>query len=80
MTDVLFPPLSKEQPDSEGVVATWFVADGETVQAGQLLAEVQVDKVAAEVPAPAPGVVHLLVAEEATVTQGAPIARIEPDR
>jgi pyruvate/2-oxoglutarate dehydrogenase complex dihydrolipoamide acyltransferase (E2) component len=74
---VLFPPLSKETPDAEGVLATWFVKEGETVAADQLLAEVQVDKVSAEVPAPAAGVVRLLVAEDATVIQGTPIARIE---
>ena len=77
MTDVLFPPLSKQTPDSEGVLATWFVADGERVRVDQLLAEVQVDKVAAEVPAPAAGVLHRLVAEEATVRQGSVIARID---
>jgi pyruvate/2-oxoglutarate dehydrogenase complex dihydrolipoamide acyltransferase (E2) component len=77
MTDVPFPALSKETPDAEGVLATWFVSDGATVTADQLLAEVQVDKVSAEVPAPVGGVVRLLVAEEETVTQGSPIARIE---
>jgi pyruvate/2-oxoglutarate dehydrogenase complex dihydrolipoamide acyltransferase (E2) component len=77
MTEVPFPALSKESPDAEGVVSTWFVSDGEPVQADQLLAEVQVDKVAAEVPAPRAGTVHLLVGEEATVTQGTPIARID---
>ncbi len=77
MTDVPFPALSKERPDAEGVLATWFVSDGATVTADQLLAEVQVDKVSADVPAPVGGVVRLLVAEEATVTQGSPIARIE---
>ncbi|MET9315425.1 lipoyl domain-containing protein [Kribbella sp. NPDC003505] len=77
MTDVVFPALSKETPDAEGVLATWFVSDGATVTADQLLAEVQVEKVSAEVPAPVGGVVHLLVAEEATVKQGSPIARIE---
>lgn len=77
MTDVVFPPLSKETPDSEGVISTWFVSDGDTVSADQLLAEVQVDKVAAEVPAPVGGVVHLLCEEEATVVQGTPIARID---
>ena len=77
MTDVVFPPLSKETPDAEGVLATWFVADGEQVAADQLLAEVQVDKVSAEVPAPAAGTVHLLVAEDEAVKQGAPIARID---
>ena len=74
---VVFPPLSKERPDAEGVLATWFVSEGSTVAPDQLLAEVQVDKVAAEVPAPAAGVVHLLVDEEAVVQQGAPIARID---
>ncbi len=77
MTDVPFPTLSKEASQAEGVLATWFVRDGELVQADQLLAEVQVDKVAAEVPAPRAGVVRLLVDEDATVTQGTPIARIE---
>lgn len=77
MTEVLFPPLSKETPDAEGVLVTWFVAEGDRVRQDQLLAEVQVDKVAAEVPAPAGGIVHLLVGEEATVSQGTPIARID---
>lgn len=59
------------------MVSTWFVRDGDTVSADQLLAEVQVDVVSAEVPAPVAGVVHLLCEEEATVAQGTPIARIE---
>ena len=77
MTDVPFPLLSKENSQAEGVLATWFVLDGQSVRADQLLAEVQVDKVAAEVPAPCAGVVHLLVNEDDTVTQGTPIARID---
>ena len=70
MTDVLFPPLSEETPDAEGVLATWFVSEGAAVAADQLLAEVQVDKVSAEVPRPSAGVVHLLVEEEAAVRAG----------
>jgi pyruvate/2-oxoglutarate dehydrogenase complex dihydrolipoamide acyltransferase (E2) component len=58
------------------VLATWFVGEGTTVAEDQLLAEVQVDKVAAEVVAPAAGVVHLLVDEEAAVRQGSVIAQI----
>ncbi len=77
MTEVPFPSLSKDNPGAEGVVSTWFVRDGETVAADQLLAEVQVDKVAAEVPSPAAGVVRLLVEEEAAIEQGTAIARIE---
>ena len=77
MTDVLFPALSEKQPDAEGVLSTWFVFDGETVQQDQLIAEVQVDKVAAEVPAPRAGVITRLVKEDDAVAQGTPIARID---
>ncbi|TDE90780.1 biotin attachment protein [Occultella glacieicola] len=77
MTDVVFPVLDRTTPETEGVLATWFVADGETVAADQLLGEVQVDKVDAEVTAPVAGTVHLLVSEDDAVVQGAPIARIE---
>ena len=76
MTEVMFPALSKESPAASGILVTWFVRDGERVAADQVLAEVQVDKVSAEVPAPAAGTVHLLVEEEAEVQQGTPIARI----
>ncbi len=76
MSDVLFPAMSAKE-GTEGVLSTWFVKDGESVQADQLLAEVQVDKVSAEVLAPHAGTVSLLVKEEEAVVQGAPIARIE---
>jgi pyruvate/2-oxoglutarate dehydrogenase complex dihydrolipoamide acyltransferase (E2) component len=76
MTDVLFPALSEKQPDSEGVLSTWFVTDGEAVREDQLIAEVQVDKVSAEVPAPRAGVITLLVKEDEPIIQGTPIARI----
>jgi pyruvate/2-oxoglutarate dehydrogenase complex dihydrolipoamide acyltransferase (E2) component len=77
MTEVMFPALSQKDPAALGVLATWFVHDGDQVSAGQLLAEVQVDKVSVEVPAPRAGVVRLLVDEEAVVRQGTPIARID---
>lgn len=77
MTDVVFPPLSKEEGNAEGVVSTWFVRDGDVVEADQLLAEVQVDKVAADVPAPSAGTVRLLVPEGEAVEQGAVIARVD---
>lgn len=76
MTEVLFPTMSKQQPESEGVLSTWFVSDGDAVKEDQLIAEVQVDKVSAEVPAPRSGVITLLVKEDEAVVQGTPIARI----
>jgi pyruvate/2-oxoglutarate dehydrogenase complex dihydrolipoamide acyltransferase (E2) component len=77
MTEVVFPALSEETPDAEGVLATWFVSEGATVSREQLLAEVQVDKVSADVVAPEGGVVHLLVDEDSAVRQGTAIARID---
>lgn len=76
MTDLHFPQLSAEKPSATGVLATWYVADGDTVAADQLVAEVQMDKVDAEVVAPAAGTVRLLVEEGEEVAQGARIAEI----
>lgn len=77
MADVFFPQLSEEDPTAEGVLATWFVSDGDQVAGGQLLGEVMVDKVSAEVVAPAAGHVHFLVAEEQTARQGDVIAHVD---
>ena len=74
--EVRFPVLSSDQA-SEGLVATWFVADGESVKAGQLIAEVQVDKVSAEVQAPTAGLIRIIAGAQATVKQEAVIAVIE---
>ena len=76
MTDVRFPQLSKDDPDAEGVVSTWFVNDGETVADGQLVAEVAVDKVDQEVLAPASGTIRVAVAEGSATSQGTVIATI----
>ena len=77
MTELLFPPLSTQRPDAEGVVTRWFVADGAQVDPGQLVAEVQVDKVDAEVDAPAGGRLRIVVAEDGVAHQGDVIGRIE---
>ncbi len=75
--EITFPVLSEKDPTGEGVVGTWFARDGETVADGQLIAEVQVDKVSADVHAVASGVLRHVVAEEAVSNQGAVIAVIE---
>lgn len=77
MAEVLFPRLSENEPDAEGVLATWFVSDGDQVASGQLLGEVMVEKVSGDVVAPAAGRVRLLVTEDQTTRQGAVIARVE---
>ena len=77
MADVVFPELSRENPEAEGVVATWFVDDGAVVAEGQLIAEVAVDKVDVEVVAPQAGTVKIVTAEGAAALQGSVIATID---
>ena len=77
MADVLFPRLSEQEPTAEGVLATWFVSDGDQVASGQLLGEVMVEKASGDVVAPAAGRVRLLVGEDQTVRQGDVIARVD---
>jgi pyruvate/2-oxoglutarate dehydrogenase complex dihydrolipoamide acyltransferase (E2) component len=77
ITEVPFPMMSANEPDAEGVVGTWFAEHGESVAEGQVIAEVQVDKVSQDVEAPVSGVMYQLVAEGVGVVQGTPIARID---
>ena len=76
--EVRFPAMSKDDPDAEGVIGSWFVRDGQEVATGQLIAEVQVDKVAQDVLSPAAGTIRRLVDEEEPVRQGDLIATIIP--
>lgn len=77
VTEVPFPVMSTDDPAAEGVVGTWFVNHGESVTAGQIIAEVQVDKVSQDVEAPVTGVMYQYVAEGVGIAQGAPLARID---
>jgi pyruvate/2-oxoglutarate dehydrogenase complex dihydrolipoamide acyltransferase (E2) component len=53
------------------------VNHGETVVAGQVIAEVQVDKVSQDVEAPIAGIMYQLIAEDVGLRQGEPLARID---
>ncbi len=73
---VLMPRLAAEV--DQGVVVTWFVEPGASIREGELLAELQVEKVSSELRAPFGGrVAELLVVPGGVVTQGDPIAVIE---
>jgi pyruvate/2-oxoglutarate dehydrogenase complex dihydrolipoamide acyltransferase (E2) component len=76
MADVLFPQMSQNEPDAEGVVSVWFVSDGDQVEEGDLVAEVAVDKADMEIVAPQTGTISLLVAQDQAVKQNTPIATI----
>lgn len=62
----------------EAVFATWLVASGDTVAAGDPIAEVMTDKVNVEIEAPVAGVIgDFLVDDEDSVRIGQQIASIE---
>src|SRR3972149_4522121 len=73
--EVLLPVISAA--GDEAVVTAWMVDEGTRVRAGQLIAEMQAEKVATDVFAPADGVVTGLVAVMQPVPQGSVICRIE---
>lgn len=58
-------------------VALWYFADGETVRAGDVIAEVMSDKVQVEVEAPCSGILRVLKAAEVSVAPGEALAHIE---
>jgi pyruvate/2-oxoglutarate dehydrogenase complex dihydrolipoamide acyltransferase (E2) component len=63
----------------EGIVANWFVREGTTIEEGETICEIQVEKVSVDVPAPVAGeVVELLVGEGAEFARGDALARIRP--
>ncbi|HWI66033.1 MAG TPA: dihydrolipoamide acetyltransferase family protein [Symbiobacteriaceae bacterium] len=71
--DILMPQLGESV--TEGTLGKWLVRPGETVKKYQPIAEVITDKVNAEIPAPADGVVsNLVISEGTTVKVGTLIA------
>jgi len=77
MTDILMPALSPTM--EEGALAKWHVKPGDTVEAGQVIAEIETDKATMEVEAVDEGVVEeILVAEGSQgVKVNTPIARLK---
>jgi 2-oxoglutarate dehydrogenase E1 component len=64
---------------TEGIVLEWHVAEGDFVNEGDTVVEVSTDKVDAEVPAPAAGVITKILAQvDDEVPVGASLAEMEP--
>ncbi len=72
--DVLMPALSPTM--EEGTLAKWHVKEGDTVEAGQVIAEIETDKATMEVEAVDEGTVGKILVEAGTqgVKVNAPIA------
>src|SRR5215216_6632944 len=65
---------------TEGTILEWHVSEGQEVSEGDTVVEVSTDKVDAEVPAPASGVItQLLVGVDDTVEVGQALAKIDPN-
>ncbi|ETX15121.1 dihydrolipoamide succinyltransferase [Roseivivax halodurans JCM 10272] len=76
MTEVRVPTLGESV--TEATVATWFKKPGDSVEADEMLCELETDKVTVEVPSPAAGTLSEIVAEEGeTVGVDALLANIE---
>jgi len=73
--EIVMPKLGESVV--EGVIGKWLKAEGDFVDEDEPLVEVDTDKVNAEVPSPARGIVHRLLAREGeTVAVGQVIAII----
>tara|TARA_R110000787_G_scaffold90571_2_gene191105 strand:- start:1056 stop:2444 length:1389 start_codon:yes stop_codon:yes gene_type:complete len=76
LTDILMPALSPTM--EEGTLTKWHIKAGDTVSAGQVIAEIETDKATMEVEAVDEGeVLEILVAEGSeNVKVNTPIARL----
>ena len=79
MTDILMPALSPTM--EEGTLTKWHIKAGDTVSAGDVIAEIETDKATMEVEAVDEGeVLEILVAEGSEgVKVNTPIARLSGD-
>jgi len=71
---VLYPKVSLER--ATGKIARWMVAEGDKVRQGQILFEIEDDKAAVEVEAPADGVIGQMTEADHEVDVGDPVALI----
>src|SRR5690349_16216875 len=78
-SEVLMPALSPTM--TEGKIARWIKSEGDTVRAGDVLAEIETDKATMEVEAVDEGVLAKIVIPEGTdhVAVNTPIALIAED-
>ena len=72
-TSIVMPKMGYDM--TEGKIARWLKREGETVRAGEAIAEIETDKVTIEMEAAASGVLSRIIVPEGEVTPvGQPIA------
>ncbi len=72
--DIAVPTMGESV--AEGSIGTWLKKSGDTVAKDELLVEIETDKVAVEVSAPAAGVLTIIAADGDTVTPGQVIGSV----
>jgi pyruvate dehydrogenase E2 component (dihydrolipoyllysine-residue acetyltransferase) len=75
--DVIMPSLGFDM--TEGTLARWLKKDGDTVERGEAIAEIETEKATVEIEATAAGVLsHIVVQPGQTVSVGTVMATISP--
>lgn len=74
MTEISMPRLSDSM--EEGTVLSWLKADGDDVDEGEELVEIETDKATMTYESPAAGALRIVAAEGDTVAVGEPIAQV----
>lgn len=74
MTELTMPRLTDSM--EQGTILTWLKSDGEQVQAGEDLLEIETDKATVTHQAEATGVLQIIAPEGTTLAVGAAIARV----
>ena len=69
MADVIVP-VDLWEEDTQGVLLTWLFDDGDQVDAGDMLAEVMVDKAQFEIASPCSGKLRIVRAVDDPVDKG----------
>jgi pyruvate dehydrogenase E2 component (dihydrolipoamide acetyltransferase) len=77
MTELTMPRLTDSM--EQGTILTWLKADGDEVQAGEDLLEIETDKATVTHPAEASGVLQIIAPEGTTLPVGAAIAHVGAD-
>jgi pyruvate/2-oxoglutarate dehydrogenase complex dihydrolipoamide acyltransferase (E2) component len=70
-------PQNLWEEDLPGIVSAWLFEDGDPVRAGDLIAELMVEKTAYELTAPEAGRLKILVQPEVPFQRGDVVAQIE---
>ena len=75
-TEVIIPAMGESI--TSGILAAWHVKDGEHVEEGQSIFELETDKITSEATAEVAGILNILVEADEEVEIGQVVARIEP--